>query len=115
MSSQTTTDSLNGSDAEKEAGHTPGPWETDDYDQYDKHICIRGNGQYLGEMTTDNLGFNEGEANAHLVAAAPDLLEACKALDEAVDQHGQANLTKLFAAVKLARLALARVSERTNK
>jgi hypothetical protein len=56
------------------ATHTPGPWEVsqygDDYGVYDPH---RGNDIALVRGTGDDA---ETEANAHLIAAAPALLEA---------------------------------------
>lgn len=60
--------------------HTPGPWITDDYnpsDQY-RHV-MNGNGRcapYIARLplrSGDN-PTHEQEANARLIAAAPDLL-----------------------------------------
>lgn len=74
--------------------HTPGPWEwlyghsglrgqptTDNADgmvlAYEPH-----EGMWLRDYTT------EGAANAHLIAAAPELLEALKAVVNALGFHG---------------------------
>ena len=60
------------------SNHTPGPWRT----------ARRGNGsQELPILRSDGkeIGCIRGEArlgDARLIAAAPDLLEACKALSE---------------------------------
>ena len=62
------------------AKHTPGPWEASGW-----RVCFNcGLGQNIGvicdtatrkaDRTLENM------ANARLIAAAPDLLEACKAL-----------------------------------
>jgi len=64
------------------AEHTPGPWTI--YDQTDPHH-IKIKGQYAdigGAHVADILG----EANARLIAAAPDLLAALKAFMHA-DGH----------------------------
>ncbi len=60
-------------DEKAKQGHTPGPWEMiDDYgigfdiDSKNHHIC---------RLTSNNTRF---EANARLIAAAPELLEACR-------------------------------------
>jgi hypothetical protein len=54
---------------------TPGPWRVDIDDQ---DGCI---GYYL-ENTQGAEGPDEAEANARLIAAAPELLEACEACME---------------------------------
>lgn len=62
--------------------HTPGPWLAcahGDYSDYDGNcIVVLGDGGSI--RTAVVLGFNtdENRANAHLIAAAPDLLEAAK-------------------------------------
>lgn len=50
--------------------HTPGPWAL--------------NGNYIGSETAGNIGYSFGDnvANAHLLAAAPELLAALKAVLE---------------------------------
>lgn len=66
--------------------HTPGPWEVQD----DCATSIWAGGHYIAETYTD------GEANARLIAAAPDLLAAleaivaiCEQLDVPNHQHAQ--------------------------
>jgi hypothetical protein len=69
--------------------HTPGPWKLDDFGRYDAslltgdyHAVSAGNGYHAdGENGTGFglTGFLEME-DARLIAAAPQLLEACKAV-----------------------------------
>lgn len=58
------------------SGHTKGPWKVEF-----GFICD-GNGDRLFHqsemMRNHNITVGEMEANAQLIAAAPDLLEACK-------------------------------------
>lgn len=65
--------------------HTPGPWSIDaslfDRDGYDRYIVL-GDGLYVAEvigMATPDKDLLS-TANARLIAAAPDLLAACRAL-----------------------------------
>lgn len=75
------------------SAHTPGPWSVD------KGGAIRGAKVYKyarGNNTRqlalaclhDDLGPDEREANARLIAAAPALLEACEAALEIMDPRG---------------------------
>lgn len=55
--------------------HTPGPWLTDEMmpgDQYRYVFAAK------GPIVCRVSAFAAGEANARLIAAAPDLLAACK-------------------------------------
>lgn len=62
--------------------HTPGPWHfhanSEDYTEYD--IEPHGWGRYIEIKDRTN----EGLANARLIAAAPDLLGACKVAHDAI-------------------------------
>jgi hypothetical protein len=66
--------------------HTPGPWKKEGFDvwgnnsrQYSRMIAScrpdNGTGPYKIELS------NECVSNAHLIAAAPELLEACNLID----------------------------------
>jgi hypothetical protein len=61
------------------SGHTPGPWLTDvdvsgwSVGTEDKFIAFTN-----GEHSDEDISPNEEAANARLMAAAPDLLEALK-------------------------------------
>lgn len=78
------------------AQHTPGPW---DYDQTgdDKRICVGiglvegPNGYDVAEVYSDDCDHDEALANARLIAAAPDLLDAVREL-EAILAEGLFNI-----------------------
>lgn len=103
--------------------HTPGPWVVDngfgrklwigvprvpgDVDHYGFHTIITGidiNGQTVEARAVK-------EANAHLIAAAPELLEACGAVDaylsnrvgEKSDSQGFVILSQIRAAIAKAK------------
>ena len=69
--------------------HTPGPWQI-------KHRVniIGSTGRSVasagGYTTNTDNGEHilENEANARLIAAAPDLLEACKEAEDWLEEHG---------------------------
>lgn len=99
--------------------HTPGPWRTDirkerdgDFtpyfdvmssDQNMKHVCSCCNYGWLGDE-----GLDTAEANAKLIAAAPELLEALKDLLKQIEDVGgnctviYLNTTKSYSAIKKA-------------
>ena len=58
-----------------ETKHTPGPWEIAPIESGDKDIIIVEPGVALDY---DDVDPEEQEANAHLIASAPELLEALK-------------------------------------
>jgi hypothetical protein len=63
-----------------ETQHTPGPWEVDGDRDGDQLLVIQSESK--GEIcnVTFTLGYGHAdEANARLIAAAPDLLAACEA------------------------------------
>jgi len=57
--------------------HTPGPWTTIRFD--DEQFMLVGSGRQLG-VIIDVLACDEGSANARLISAAPELLEALQDL-----------------------------------
>ena len=63
--------------------HTPGPWTVDD-----NYIMCRydGNGNYICRMLGRG---EETDANATLIAAAPDLLAACKVALNAINLNDE--------------------------
>lgn len=85
--------------------HTPGPWEVyrlaPDSDPKQRHIVTANHGE------TEVCGIINNEADAPLIAAAPDLLEACKSWVKAYGfdrtfSEMQSNLEKLQQAIALA-------------
>jgi hypothetical protein len=61
-------------DHREEMSRTPGPWrvETDEFD------IVASDGELLATIFPMSQGKGDAEANARLIAAAPDLLEALK-------------------------------------
>lgn len=53
--------------------HTPGPWK---FSQVESHLGVWGANEY--RVFSIHKGVVPGNADAALIAAAPDLLEACK-------------------------------------
>jgi hypothetical protein len=65
--------------------HTPGPWRTD-FNSYDNQWRVyEKNGPPIINSLFKPSG-EIGEANARLIAAAPDLLEACEVLLKAAPE-----------------------------
>jgi len=74
------------------ASHTPGPWNMV---QEDKRIAIGvglvegPNGYDVAEVYNDDCPREVGEANARLIAAAPDLFDALRALADVFAHDGE--------------------------
>lgn len=68
--------------------HTPGPWEVRSGDVIRRPHWIRGGGHTIAEVFWDEY-FDEGDpaANAALIAAAPDLLDACKLVQPVLERY----------------------------
>lgn len=64
------------------SAHTPGPWVAQMDPEYVTRCCVRtaGDGLFIADCEEGGLGEEDMEANAHLIAAAPDLLVALKTL-----------------------------------
>lgn len=88
--------------------HTPGPWEATRW--YDRETDQGGyqitvNGRLLPMCDMDSSEVDDPEANARLIASAPDLLEALQAvLSNCLDSQGLAD------AYKQARAAIAKAT-----
>ena len=100
--------------------HTPGPWYV--YPQSD-YITAHDTDDSLfavATVTTEIDGLLEGDpqANARLIAAAPDLLEACRqflAAERLADEFGvdgAETIEALIEASELARVAIAKAGGR---
>jgi hypothetical protein len=65
--------------------HTPGPWITDTSHKHEwEGVTVWADSEVIAHVVPDQ--HDEHEANAKLIEAAPDLLEACKlALEELED------------------------------
>lgn len=71
-----------------ETKHTPGPWQVAQYgDPYTGHghISIVRGEEKIARLT--GISPQRDEVNSRLIAAAPELLAACKALAEVVLNH----------------------------
>ena len=93
----------------KTTKHTPGPWST----EYDGSIVM--NRQIVsGPIAPESADREEHAANAALIAAAPDLLAACKeAIAELTNARGgypswNATPGRVQCALNLLRAAIAR-------
>jgi hypothetical protein len=95
--------------------YTKGPWKFEKY-------CVWGGlnyQEYVAGMKT-GIGEDVQEANARLIAAAPELLEACKQMmtayawnvEKTVESEG---VNKLHPAVKYTRAAIRKATESITK
>lgn len=71
-----------GCEAGKVSGHTPGPWVANERNVAGV-IEITADDYYIADVIGGLV--ERQKANAHLIAAAPELLEACKAQHRAID------------------------------
>jgi hypothetical protein len=89
--------------------HTPGPWSNEriwDTPASRIHARVDGIPVALAEVFTMR-GVGEKEANARLIAAAPDLLALCKSMEdwlrpEVVKEPDRSYFWKLVAVIKKA-------------
>lgn len=70
--------------------HTPGPWYTDGMGNDPQSIAITAGESIDGPdyQRESKIAEVHTAADARLIAAAPDLLTACKALLECIDTYG---------------------------
>jgi hypothetical protein len=91
------------------SAHTPGPWEREtrpDSGGAERPIVV-GDGDLVCAVSRRGLARQEAEANARLIAAAPDLLAASKAIEAAltdldVDFEPEDDLKRALNAVRAA-------------
>lgn len=85
--------------------HTTGPWRYEAYSEGSKFMKIYcHNSKYEG----DNLRGYCGEANARLIAAAPDLLEALQAIVKSLADQDEEGLIEHSKQMIAARAAIAK-------
>lgn len=90
-----------------EAKHTPGPWRGD---------CeIIGNSRVVATTAWCSGFKEEDEANARLIAAAPDLLAALKRITAGLSDAEDLRALIKGDEVKQARAAIAKAEPRSNK
>ena len=74
---------------------TKGEWKINKSNEIS---IIDNSGDYFNELIcqTNGKSGDERKANAKLIAAAPDLLEACNELIELLSFHGYNNATEIY-------------------
>lgn len=90
------------------AEHTPGPWEA-----IEDTVRARGSQRAIADCGTWHVG-TQDKANARLIAAAPDLLDALKAAVEWIDpdEPDLVNREECAADLEKARAAIAKAEGR---
>ena len=75
--------------------HTPGPWHVIEacYEAYRGSHSIGSVDVRVAKVARNGVDDVEGEANARLIAAAPDLLEACVEAIQALDAEFSQRIT----------------------
>ena len=68
--------------------HTPGPWEHNDTDMLQVQGRVMGYSVPISLIQKRSVGPMQAKANARLIAAAPELLEALKQLVNRFEQSG---------------------------
>ena len=98
--------------------HTPGPWKLEFNRLISNRACswtFRANGYLIGESFLT--GTSEGEANAHLIAAAPEMYEALRVLAEEMEYCNRESPQSMHMTIpywaKRARAALAKAEGRS--
>lgn len=69
--------------------HTPGPWDDCSKNATGETVRIFANSHYIGSIGNSDDTPEQTQANAHLIAAAPDLLAAIKAVLPTLDDATQ--------------------------
>ena len=90
--------------------HTPGPWEVFNFSKMGRRfVTVRSGNMEVADVTSFVGPYSardeeRADANARLIAAAPQLLKACKAFVAAYEKSLQ--LEKTDMAVRMARIAI---------
>jgi len=93
--------------------HTPGPWEINEHNESEWQIVRRHFSGRQPEIATLDYTGGNAEANARLIAAAPAMLEALKAMQGQIlfNKHQQprkaANTDDLYGWLQLVNAAIA--------
>ena len=92
------------------AEHTPGPWMKSTHGGISKYSIWSSSGQHIADTnTTKSIGFERCAANASLIAAAPDLLEALEDCVAVMDRE-LAGLKVIQPELSAARAAIAKAT-----
>jgi len=86
-----------------EKKHTPGPWKTQTHISLDRLEIRDANGRRIAECAMDfPMSAKTHDANASLIAAAPELLEALQEIVTAADGEGWSQLDASFTKARAA-------------
>ena len=90
--------------------HTHGPWMKSTHGGISKYSIWSSSGQHIADTnTTKSIGFERCAANASLIAAAPDLLEALEDCVAVMDRE-LAGLKVIQPELSAARAAIAKAT-----
>jgi hypothetical protein len=95
---------------QNKATHTPGPWHIEEHKHTPATIVSTGAHRHIEVGCVFYTDLESGAANARLIAAAPDLLEALKAYVHVDNRGGCARDARLFG---LAKRAIAKAEGRS--
>lgn len=94
--------------------HTPGPWFVNGHEHYTKYVEARIGGGLLQEVAAcgPTEKQEQQEANARLIAAAPELLEALQHIEEYWnrDSNEQAMTDALWHIIETAQATIAKAT-----
>ena len=85
--------------------HTPGPWN---YDRSGYSLYVNSGRELVTALSMDGKRLETSEANARLIAAAPDLLEALKSVIAWLDASDESAFSD--SQLALARAAIAKAT-----
>jgi len=95
-----------------ESKHTPGPWRADEsgHRREWSHWLFKGKGRHelIGAVSEINGNSEEANANARLIAAAPELYAACEFMVGENDENDGFGIS--FKALDMARAAIAKAT-----
>jgi len=90
--------------------HTPGPWNKDEQGDANGNFTIRpDDGSTNGDTHAEVIATVYTEEDARLIAAAPELLEACAAFDKALTRE------ELEYALQLTKIAIQKAFGRPSQ
>lgn len=94
--------------------HSEGPWHVQGQDHISAYVVTDEAGRVVAETCSPSEGRTSGreEENAHLIAAAPDLLSVCEVLHARLfrEQRGREN-SKWAAPLELLRKVIAQAKD----
>ena len=87
----------------REKKHTPGPWKKFSNKDGDIVDIIDADGNVICVFETPDWGANNSEYDAHLIAAAPELLEALEFMMDKCTLYGRADAAREKADLAIAK------------